>query len=71
MKRLYNDYEATTTEAEPIISEVSEITIKIARNYIEGGYSLRDVEQVIHSTVSGAMAYMILTAARDKRRHKS
>jgi len=70
MKRLFNEYEAMTADANDILEAMERIVRTIGKRHKANGFSLRDVEQVMHSVVSGTMAEITLISAMEKRKQE-
>lgn len=68
MKRLFNEYEATTIDGDNLADEVEIFSMEIARRYADNGYSLRDIDSIMHSAVSCTTAYLIIDKASKKRK---
>lgn len=68
MKRLYNEYEAMNDEAYDLFDDVCRYVRETSDQSRFADISLRDIEQVIHSAVSGTIAEIVLRRARDKRK---
>lgn len=62
-KRMYNGFEALTPAGAEVATMVSKAIRPIIADCQKWGYSLRDVEAVIHSEVAAMMAETILKAA--------
>ncbi len=68
MKRLYNECEAMNDKAYELFDAIGRYIGEIVGQSRFTDYSLRDIEQVIHNSVSATMAETLLRRAMEKRK---
>lgn len=69
LHRLYNEYEALNAHGRILAEEVQNALDPLINTY-KGTFSLRDVESVIHSTVSVMVAEKVLVWATNKKKQE-
>lgn len=68
MKRLFNEYEAMNDKAYELSDDIGKYIREIVDQSRFTDYSIRDIEQVIHNSVSATMAETLLRRAMEKRK---
>jgi len=69
MKRLFNDpWETYTEDGNNLHDSVRELLRPIVDKYMADGFSIRDVENVMHGAMSEIVAYSVLTRNAKKAR---
>jgi len=52
MKHLFNDDDRYTDEALSLDAEIQHVMTPIIKKYFDKGYSVRDIEYILHGTVT-------------------
>ncbi len=68
MRRLFNEYEAMTAEGNELADRVEAVIRPLIIEYWGGDASVRDVENIIHSTIASISAEVIIRSAVSKRK---
>jgi hypothetical protein len=70
LKRLFNEYEALNDAGKELDQRAEQVLTATVNEFVDRGYSFRDIDMVLHSTVACMLAERTIRYVIDKRRQE-